>query len=777
MRLTTVTVGVPVFHLEAAVKHSIVRKPTVFERMVLRLSRRGQENRVVGDSTLRQAFEDHLGVQGLSQLLETTVSGLVRLGVVSTAENPAASLLDQPIRAVALTPEGEAFYNKNTLPSSPTEDAVHYWYAPWSHSLSESRPGKLTGTAPGIAFDDVMLRPRDPSSLVRREIEDNRPRFLKAGARIITVDAAIEETVRWLLLDVEIHASPEGYLDLRAHNKSHENWLTRLEPSVVREAFLDAAIAAPPGPERELPRETLAQAKRLALATGPFASSGLSIDIASAGRDGTRIRLDLTRDGAPRAQDGAGPVVITCPVPSTVPPQLVSVTVEVGRASSCLVDGDVELTWSGGLRRIRVQAELNEQGAERYWRSFSDDLAATLASSTDWRIATVPFSWGSDRPIASLESRLAELPLAGSLEMIRGFLEAVNGSGLKLRSEQAIRLVESIAVHIEGAPDAPMLDMALVGEWLRLISRSLGSGTPVTAFRRALLSKATPPESALEVRQLLALEQDPRRIPRALLGPKVLAAVLEGLWSEPQQELPTGDIDGLRVLDAYRADQATMDASLGRRNADLAATSGRVVAEKSVGEALRAAQRWLATVDDPKLASVTGGSLPDGLVSLREHVRSWCDAAAANLAPALEPNQVAWVFDSNTLLDQPAALRSLTPWQVGVVPHRVIQELDGLKRSSDETIAQKARAANRTIDELREEGSLRFESARRDLVPLGFGPSDDPDNEILSVAIALSRSRVTLVTADKNLRTKAEASNIEATSWPSLQKGRGKKRR
>jgi rRNA-processing protein FCF1 len=316
--------------------------------------------------------------------------------------------------------------------------------------------------------------------------------------------------------------------------------------------------------------------------------------------------------------------------------------------------------------------------------------------------------------------------------------------------------------------------MSLVDEWLGFITSSLGTGTSPEALRTALLSKATPPSSALEVRQLLALESNPHKIPSRLLGPGVMAAVLEELWNDPQHELVTGDVDSLQSLEAYRSAQASLDARLGRHNADLGATGRRVVANKSVGTALQAAEKWLAAVDDPKLSQATGESFPTGLLQFREKVRAWRDAANANLAPAFGPDQIALVFDSNTLLDHPDALLGLTSSQIGVIPSRVIQELDGLKRSSDESRARKARAANRTIDGLRERNSLRLEKARTDLIPSDLGSTDDPDNQILSVAVAFTRSKVTLVTGDKNLRAKAEASNITARDWPSLKNAGGR---
>lgn len=776
MRLTTVSVGVPVFTLKASVKHSIVRKPTVFERMVLRLSRRGQENEVVGGSTLRQAFEDHLGVQGVPQLLDKTVSGLVRLGVLNAPGTPGRSLLDEPIRSLRLTREGEGFYNLNTLPSSPTSDAVDYWYAPWSNALSSVRPGKLTEVAPELAFDDAILCPRDPSSLVRRELEENRPRFLKKESRIIDVDAETLESVGWLTLDIEIHASPEGYLDLKTRGEAYESWLHRLEPAVVQETFLDSFVGTTRTPDLELNREVLRQAKRLTLSAAPPQLDSPTITLPTGGGADVTITLGPAGSVAQHGKDDAGRAAISCPAPSTLPSQLVAVTVERRQATNCRLDGSVALTWAGGLRYVPVQADLGGEDADQYWKAFRDDLAASLAASTDSRIATVPLLWGSDQPIGALSQRLTGLSLAPALEKLREFLTSASEAGTTFSIDHADRLAGLIAERIEGTADGPMLDVSLVEEWLTFITDSLGFDTPRPAIRRALLAKATPPTSALEVRQLLALAGNPHLIPPKLLGPSVMAAVLEEVWNDPQHELPTGNVDSLQRLEAFRSAQASLDALLGRHNADLNTTGRRVVANKSVGDALRAAEEWLAAVDDPKLSQATDDSLPSGLLQLRDKVRAWRDAAKANLVQAIGPDRIALVFDSNTLLNHPDALHGLASSHVGVVPDRVIRELDGLKRSTDESTAQKARAAHRTIDALRGGNTLRFESARTDLIRPDFGSPDDPDNQILSVAVAFSASRVTLVTGDKNLRAKAEASSIQARDWPSLQKGGGTSR-
>ena len=586
MRLTTVRVGIPVFTLKASVQHSIVRKPTVFERMVLRLSRRGQENQVVGSSTLRQAFEQHLGVQGVPQLLDKTVSGLVRLRVLSAPGTPGRSLLDEPIRSLRLSSEGEDFYDRNTLPSDPTSDAVDYWYTPWSNALKSVRPGKLAEVAPGLAFDDAMLRPRDPSSLVRRELGENRPRFLKKESRIIDVDARTLESVGWLTIEIEIHASPEGYLDLKTQGKAYEDWLHKLEPAVVQATFLEAVIGKTSAPDLELDREVLEQAKRLALASAHSTPSAPIVTLPAAGEGGLTITLSPVEDVPQLSQNEPGHSVISCPAPTMVPPEVVSVTVNGGQATGCVLEGSVALTWAGGLRHVHVQADLGGEDVARYWKPFSDDLAASLAASTDSKISVVPLLWGSDRPLDSLSQQLASLPLSPSLEKIGEFLTAAGEAGTTFSTDQADRLAGLLAERIESTADAPMLDMSLVDEWLGFITSSLGTGTSPEALRTALLSKATPPSSALEVRQLLALESNPHKIPSRLLGPGVMAAVLEELWNDPQHELVTGDVDSLQSLEAYRSAQASLDARLGRHNADLGATGRRVVANRPMAMAL-----------------------------------------------------------------------------------------------------------------------------------------------------------------------------------------------
>jgi rRNA-processing protein FCF1 len=87
---------------------------------------------------------------------------------------------------------------------------------------------------------------------------------------------------------------------------------------------------------------------------------------------------------------------------------------------------------------------------------------------------------------------------------------------------------------------------------------------------------------------------------------------------------------------------------------------------------------------------------------------------------------------------------------IPVVARRV-QELDGIKESSEEERAQKARAAIRSLE--RSGQAIRYESEVLDLLPPDWEPT--ADNRILSVALYLRLSDVIVVTGDRNLRNKA----------------------
>lgn len=141
------------------------------------------------------------------------------------------------------------------------------------------------------------------------------------------------------------------------------------------------------------------------------------------------------------------------------------------------------------------------------------------------------------------------------------------------------------------------------------------------------------------------------------------------------------------------------------------------------------------------------------------------------------------VIDTNVLLHDPDAITKFTGNDV-VVPLGVLEELDGMKRLSDE-LGKNARYVIRFIDSLKEkeEGSLHsgvaiegdirvriyLENRLAEKKPFPL-PVDRNTNKILLAAYQLKESgeRVVVVSKDFVMRVKAEAIGIEAEDYENL---------
>jgi PhoH-like ATPase len=133
-----------------------------------------------------------------------------------------------------------------------------------------------------------------------------------------------------------------------------------------------------------------------------------------------------------------------------------------------------------------------------------------------------------------------------------------------------------------------------------------------------------------------------------------------------------------------------------------------------------------------------------------------------------------YVLDTNVLLHNPQALTSFSD-NFLYIPLVVLEELDKFKSKPD-NLGRNARAVARSLDKLREQGSLlegiptesggiiQIKTCDRhvlDHIPVDLS-SDVIDNIILAVAIA---SKGILVTQDINLRIKAAALGVEAQDY------------
>lgn len=138
-----------------------------------------------------------------------------------------------------------------------------------------------------------------------------------------------------------------------------------------------------------------------------------------------------------------------------------------------------------------------------------------------------------------------------------------------------------------------------------------------------------------------------------------------------------------------------------------------------------------------------------------------------------------YILDTNVLLHDPDSLFSFEDNAI-VLPLSVVEELDRIKRRSDE-VGRNAREVSRRLDELRMRGRLSegVELANGGSVRIdinGNQPDNHPygidlnttDNRILALAYALmnhGQTPVILVTKDLNLRIKADVLGLAAEDF------------
>lgn len=133
-----------------------------------------------------------------------------------------------------------------------------------------------------------------------------------------------------------------------------------------------------------------------------------------------------------------------------------------------------------------------------------------------------------------------------------------------------------------------------------------------------------------------------------------------------------------------------------------------------------------------------------------------------------------YVIDTSALIEDPTLIYSFDNSQI-VVPYVVLEELDKLKKYQGD-VAKNARAAIRMLDEifsLSEDDNISFGVNSRIKVDFDFEENlledmDYGDNEIICCAFKiqkLSNKQVTIVTGDINLRLKAKAFGMAATSY------------
>lgn len=142
-----------------------------------------------------------------------------------------------------------------------------------------------------------------------------------------------------------------------------------------------------------------------------------------------------------------------------------------------------------------------------------------------------------------------------------------------------------------------------------------------------------------------------------------------------------------------------------------------------------------------------------------------------------------FVIDTSVYLTDFSSLKAFEDNDI-VIPFKVLEEIDKHKKRQD-SVGSNARSIIRTLDELRELGSLHkgvsmgegygVVTARgydADLIPIDWDKKD-PDNQIIATALTIKKEspdiNVILVSRDINLRVKCDSIGLETADYQASQ--------
>ncbi|HHX6923498.1 TPA: hypothetical protein ACVGNM_001974 [Pseudomonas aeruginosa] len=247
MKLAEISVRLPLYRIESDVTYHTERKPTVFERMVLRLCDPGLHLPDKQNLSLLGVFRDQLGAGDVRELLEDCVSELSALGALP--KRYAQDRLEMPLTELELTADGLQFLRSDSLPVRSRTVKVWHRYDPIS---DEIKPTQYDGARLSqsdfsrVSVADQALRPQNPLPQVERAIAQETYDW-KNPATVIDRIAPMVQPAGWGERRLEFSCSEDGALSASApRDAALQRWLEQAQPELVWEILLADALTSEP---------------------------------------------------------------------------------------------------------------------------------------------------------------------------------------------------------------------------------------------------------------------------------------------------------------------------------------------------------------------------------------------------------------------------------------------------------------------------------------------------------------------------------------------------
>lgn len=774
MRRGTISVGFPVFLVQSTVIQQTVHKPTVFERMVLRLCGKHRDVAEIGGLSLREIFEQKLGVPSAPELVGPSVDSLVALGLLQTPLG--GNAFETSLAQLSLTQEGRAILENGRFPSRSRPEKVEHILFPLSGDVRLPRQRDSYQESPvAPSVESALLWPANCSDLVRHALVSDATEAASTDTELLSIDSVNAGTL-WEFHRLALDCDKSARLTISAPEAPEvQRWLDAAVPETVWDSILEPVLN---GDAREstwlqLDHEVVADADTIIpVFVGSSVEASLALSESPALRvicsdtdalDGGAVPVVMLRDGLKHARLVEGTdssFRVEVPWPINLPVGFNCLVLGSDRVPSAMLLGQCRVYWAGQPRSCLASVTLNSTASARVWNIVRQAMDEDLSESWDPVLAGLRILWES--PESAIGRWIAQTkgwPLPAIVVEAAAFEEGLARSDPRPNAEWRSAWRKALSALLDSVSNQSRPTLTATEYLELLLHGDVGPAVNRPIVLQELFARVEPVNDLVELGELRQKLGSIVELPHRVIGTQILAAWIDQTLANeaPMLHGPHAFVEPIQALAVAFRELV--------REIDLSGTSrsdGRLAKDSPpLASAFVSVDRWHLAVHAIRTLLPMGMSPIAALDNVERSLNKWFEWIRPAFAPARPQGQRFVVFDTNTLVDRPEIISGVRDGDVPVIPKRVLEELDGLKQSSDAAIAMAARTAIRVLGQA--EDHVNYEPEATHLLPREFDPRDS-DNRILSVALWLRLSRVVLVTADNDLRLKARAEHIDAMS-------------
>ena len=246
-------VWLPIYKVESAIRYQSIRKPTVFEALLLNFTVQHQHK--LGDSNLEQICEIFKIEQNfLANALETMVNNDV-------LESVSGYLKDIKVKQLKITKLGRDLFHKNEMPSTPKTEAVPCHYDPLRQNLVKAKNhwAKYKSDEQITLSKDIFPANLDQIGQLIDDIVNSADEktfaWKKPNVKVTQIQNEIERII-WQDLAVEISLDQNANIDVHALGDDESAskfsaWFKQAEPEVLWDNIISSVFQTV---ENDLPK-------------------------------------------------------------------------------------------------------------------------------------------------------------------------------------------------------------------------------------------------------------------------------------------------------------------------------------------------------------------------------------------------------------------------------------------------------------------------------------------------------------------------------------------